>query len=92
MGGAYPNVETLVTVAGRSAKGENLRARVSNTDLEVTVSVFLLEDETDCLFYINEEATRRGALLVVGHPPGTQMPIIFECGEAFGGVAIRARL
>ena len=66
----HPDVKTLEAVARRGSQGHHLRASVSDRDLEVAVGVLLLEDDADGLFDVDEEAARRGALLVVRHAAG----------------------
>ena len=72
-------IEGLETIASSCSERENLGTSVRNTDLEVTISVFLLEDETYGFFNIYEEsAWGRATLLVVGHPTWPEVPIVLE--------------
>lgn len=72
-------IESLEPIAGGRAKRENLGTSVRDTDLEVTISVFLFEDETYGFFNIYEEsAWGRTTLFVVGHPTWPEVPIVLE--------------
>ena len=79
-------VERLKPIAGGRTERENLWASVGDTDLEVTVCVFLFEDETYGLLDIYEETAWRRALLVVGHSARLEVPIVFE-NRTLGGMA-----
>src|SRR6266702_2300334 len=84
-------VEGLETIASSCTKRENLGTCVRDTDLEVTISVFLFENETNGLFNIYQEsAWGRATLLVVGHPTWPEVPIVLE-HRTLGGVPTRLR-
>jgi len=57
--------------------------------LEVAISVFLFEDETNGFFNIYKESARGcTTLLVVGHPTWPEVPIVLE-HRTLGGVTTR---
>lgn len=89
----YANVETLEAVAGGCTERDELGTSVGDTDLEVPIRVFLLEDNTNGLLDVDKETTRGSyALLVMGHAPGTVVPLFSKRGCSFWVVAMRERL
>jgi hypothetical protein len=82
-------IESLKPIASSRPEGENFWASVSNTDLEVAISVFLFKDKAYGLLDIYKESAWGGlALLVVGHSSWLDVPVVLECGT-FGTITRR---
>jgi len=72
-------IESLEPVASGRTKRKDLGAGVGNTDLEVTIRVFLFKDKTYGFLNIDEEsAGGRAALLIVRQSTLLEVPIFFE--------------
>jgi len=91
---AHPDVEGLEPIAGSSAQRHHLGTSVCDADLEVTVCVFLFENNADGLFDVDEETARwtSDALLVMRQTPATRMPVFLEGGHLLGVVTMNLRL
>lgn len=49
------HIEGTIAIRGQGAEGEHFWASVGDADLEVAISILLLEDEPHCLLDIDEE-------------------------------------
>ena len=89
----HSDIEGLETVARRGAEWHQLGTRVGNADLEVAVSVFLLEDDSNSFFNVDEESTRCGNTpFVVRHAAGAMVRLVAEHGCTLGIVSMREGL
>ena len=74
-------IEGLKPIASGRTEGKNFWASISDTDLEVSICVFLFKDKTYGLLDIYKESAWGGvALLVVGHSSWFDVPIVLKCG------------
>ena len=79
------NIERLETIAGRRPQRHHLWASIGNADLKVAVCVFLLQNDSNGFFHVNEKTPRASdILLVMGHAPRSQMPVFLKGGLPFG--------
>lgn len=89
---SYPDVKTLETIARRSSQGKNFWPSISDTDLEVSVCILLLEDNADSLFDVDEEPPRSRGLVIVAHAPTTVVRFFLEGGASHWVVTVQVGL
>jgi len=64
---SHPDIESLEAIAGGGPQSHHFRACVSDAYLEITVCVFLFQNDPNGLFYVNKKTPWRtsNAFLVV---------------------------
>lgn len=85
----YTDVEAFEAIARRSSKSKDLRPSICNTDLEIPIGILLLKNDTDGLFYVNEEPSRGRRLVVMRQSSSSSMTVILKERSPVGIVAVQ---